>query len=173
MSDWFKNDALFEDELRRGHSWAQRLAEALTAQGLTVDLTPLVLRERIEDRQDFANEGDLVVRTARGRLLIESKSRDLAFTSVEDYPYSTALVDTVSGWDQKQDKPWAVVLTSQITEARLVIPVSSKPEWRQVERFDNVRQIRDKFYEVERCRLRPFEELVDRLKMLGPPRPQV
>lgn len=170
MSDWFENDALFERELRRGHSWAQRLAEALTAQGLTVELTPLVLRERIEQRGDFANEGDLVVSTGHGPVLLESKSRDLTFTCADDYPFQTALVDTVSGWNQKTDKPKAIVLTSQPTGARLVISIRrTRHLWRQKRRRDATRGIVDTFYEVPRSALMPFDVLVEWLKAEGPP----
>ena len=112
--DWFDNDELFAELLRTGHQWAERVARELRTHGLHVSVTPMAWRESIECRGEFSDEIDLTVGLRR-RKTIDVKSRNLAFTSPEDYPYETALVDTVSGWQAKPRKPAAIVLVSQIT----------------------------------------------------------
>ncbi len=170
MTNWITNDELFKRELATGHVWAAKLADALRTEGLTVELTPMNIRDNVEQRGDFANEGDLVVHTGQGPILLESKSRGLRFTTIENYPYKTALVDTVSGWNQKTDKPKAIVLTSQLTEARLVISVSRTERfWVRKYHHDKKRDIWDCFYEVPKARLVPFQDLIGWLKWLGAP----
>jgi hypothetical protein len=166
MSDWFDNDELFRKELEEGHRWASLVVDRLNEQGVPALLTPLAWRKSIHDRSEFVDETDIVVQTSAGPLPIESKSRNLHFT--EDpttYPYPTAFVDTVSGWDKKTTKPFAVVLTSQKTQQMLVVP-SRSPSlwWLTTTAYDRTRRIQDVWYEVPCYSLLPFQTLVDALR---------
>lgn len=120
-------------------------------------------RRSIDRRGDFADEIDLTVGRERRRTL-DVKSRNIAFTSPADYPYETALVDTVSGWQAKPRKPAAIVLVSQITSAMLVIPTSTEPGWTTRRRHDRVRGMDDRFLEIPRGMLVQLSPLVDWLK---------
>jgi hypothetical protein len=123
-SDWFSNDELFAEELHRGHIWARSVASRLREEGLTVEQPEMRWRDSIDDRGRFASEEDLVVPLPEERFLIECKSRNLHFSDdPRSYPFPTAFVDTVSGWDQKRLKPHAVVLVSQHTDSMLAIAV--------------------------------------------------
>lgn len=159
MTDWFDNDELFEAELRRGHRWAEYVATALRGQGLVVDVTPLELRGDIQDRRRFEDEHDLTVGTRRP-VRIDVKSRGIEFTTVDDYPYGTALVDTAGGWNAKSNKPAAIVLVSQVTGGMVVVPRSTECTWGTRRRWDRHRRIDDVFLEVQTKRLRPFGDLV-------------
>ena len=157
--DWFRNDALFFEQLGIGHAHAEYVARRLREYGLEVDVTPMEIRTDIDDRHRFKDEHDLTVGT-RNRCRIDVKSRDLRFTGVHDYRYATAFVDTVSGWDAKVTPPKAIVLISQVTRAMLVVSVKDRDCWVAKERFDRKRRIDDAYHMVATSRLRPFEALV-------------
>jgi hypothetical protein len=160
QSDWFDNDALFFEELREGHRAAELVADALRERDLHVVVTPLEVRDRVEDRHDFADEHDLLV-GARRPCRIDVKSRNLKFAGPNDYPYATAFVDTVAGWRQKTHKPVAIVLVSKLTGGMAVIPRSSEEDWRSQPRFDRRRQIEDDFFLVDKRELTAFDALVE------------
>jgi hypothetical protein len=159
LSDWFSNDELFRRELEEGHIHAADVAARLRASGLPVAVTPLEWRQSIEDRHTFSDEIDLTVGT-RHPSRVDVKSRRLIFDGPGDYPYPTALVDTVAGWEAKARKPVAIVLASQHTGGLAVIRVSTRQEWTTRRRFDDVRRIEDDFYEVDRHLLASFDEFV-------------
>lgn len=164
-TDWFKNDALFRRELEVGHKWAAIVADRLNEEGVPAELTPLAWRDSIDDRHQFSNETDITILTHHGLLGIESKSRNLHFTDDPlTYPYSTAFVDTVSGWDRKTVKPIAVVFTSQKTRQMLALPSKSSNVWTTEYTFDRVRKIYDWWYEAPSSTLLPFQVLVESLR---------
>jgi len=159
MRDWFTNDELFRRELEEGYERAEEVAAALRDRGFRVDVTPLEWRRTIEDRHEFRDEFDLKVGTRRP-CRIDVKSRRLEFSGPADYPYRTALVDTVPGWESKARKPVAIVLVSQFSGGLAVVRASTRSKWTVRSRFDTVRQIKDDFYEVDRRLLASFNELV-------------
>jgi hypothetical protein len=159
-SDWFTNDELFAEQLKTGHDHAVRVAERLRAEGLSVAITPMEMRVDINDRHRFIDEHDLTVGVTRP-CRVDVKSRTLHFTGVEDYPYPTAFVDTVGGWEAKVNKPMAIVLISQPTGAMLVVSVRDAPlGWTRERHYDHGRGIHDSFYMVSREQLRIFDQLV-------------
>jgi hypothetical protein len=162
--DWFENDELFRELLETGHAFAVKVAEALLSEGLAVTVTPMEWRETIEDRHEFADECDLVVGRSRQQV-VDVKSRKLRFSGPADFPYRTAFVDTVSGWNAKTRKPIAIVLVSQrIPGGMAVIPRSTEPQWTQEIKYDRTREIEDRYYMIEKSLLRPIGDLVAYLR---------
>lgn len=162
MSDWFDNDEVFFRELDVGHKWAEVVTGRLREHGVPAEQTDKVVREHVDDRHDFADEIDVQVHLPNGTFLIECKSRDLAFTNdPATYPFSTAFVDTVSGWERKTSKPRAVVLISQRTGALLVINVkATEASWTTIRKFDRIRKINDQWLQAPKSRLSTFDWLV-------------
>lgn len=151
--------ALFRSEAKIGQRWAEQVANSLNSSGVDCYATPLEFAQSIEDRVRFENEQDVVFTSQAG--CIEVKSRRLRFTDdPSTYPYATAFVDTVSGWNKKQPKPLAVVLVSQLTTAKLVVPVSTQSQWGRVNAYDRVRQFQENWYTVNKQLLVPFPQLV-------------
>jgi len=126
-------------------------------------------RENIQDRLRFISERDIIVPTPEGDFLIESKSRNLEFGSDPlSFPYSMPFVDTRSGWDQKEEKPRAVVFVSPKTREMLVVSVEhTRASWTTEERFDHVRKIKDTFYVVPKEKLVSFDTLVKFLRRVS------
>jgi hypothetical protein len=153
---WLANDELFVRELRTGHDYAEHAAYLLRAQGLHVAVTPLEIRENVEHRDAFSDEHDL---TLQHRHRIEVKSRRLAFTSPDDYPYQTVFVYSLRGWQAKTHKPSAIIVVSQHTRCAVVVPRTSEPEWIVKRTSDTVRQIEYDVLEAPRAALRTVEQL--------------
>lgn len=87
--------AYFLQQLMIGDRWAEFVAEQIQEVGKYAYATPTKIAESEADIKDFTeNEKDILL--SRDRTL-EVKSRSFHFTSVDDYPYETAFVDTVEG----------------------------------------------------------------------------
>lgn len=159
---WIENLELFSEQLAVGHRYAMRVGAALLHSGHAVTVAPSTLRASTDDIDGYRDDIDVLITNPNGeQFIVESKSRGIEFgESPESYPYETAFVDTVAGWDRKTRKPGAVVLTSQKTGAMLVIPGRSQPTWTQGTTRDRVRDITDTWYLAPRGELRTMEELV-------------
>jgi hypothetical protein len=94
----------------------------------------------------------------------EVKSRRLKFHNNIDFPFETAFLDTVSGWEQKSEKPLAIIIVSQITGGIAVAMPDTKPHWETVTTFDRVRHITDTWYTVHRHHLLSFKEFLEEIK---------
>lgn len=160
MSDWTDDDTRFKEELRRGHKVQEYVAKKLSGEGLDVVTTPLSFRKTFKDRKRYQNEIDLVVGPHR----LEVKGRKLTFSSVSDYPFETALVDTVKKWNGRDPKPLAMVLVSTRTGCILAVFAETKGQWTKQKRYDNVREFTDTFFEVPKESLVSYEALVARLQ---------
>lgn len=157
--DWEDNDELFYEELSAGHRWATHVANEMNERHVRCHVKPMEFRENLDDRDRFENEQDITFDIMSG--CVEVKSRRLHFThDPRSFPYGTAFVDTVAGWEKKQPKPLAVVLVSQLTKAMIVVPTSTKGKWGTKRSFDRVRNIEESWYVVNRTQLRSFDDLV-------------
>jgi hypothetical protein len=164
--DWFENDDLFFAELAKGHQYAAEVCRRLKILGIDASVPPRSKRIHVDDRDLYDDETDIII-PGTPPYTIEVKSRDLSFNCAHDFPYDTAFVDTVSGWNHKHPKPIAVILVSQATLGLAVIKGSTRPAWTIQESFDNVRHISDRFYMVPREHLVGFDTLVIWLKKKG------
>lgn len=150
--------AYFLQQLRIGDQWAEFVAEQIQEVGKYAYATPTKIAESEDDIKDFTeNEKDILL--SRDRTL-EVKSRSFHFTSVSDYPYETAFVDTVEGWLAKRGHPVAVAVVSQVTGCVVVVPVSSQGLWSQRRVFDSKRGFEVDVFECPKGALRTFEEFL-------------
>ena len=164
---WRENEALFRRELEEGRRWQEWSAGELSLHlGLNVEVPDFEFREHIRDSGRFtANDCDLTIRgTAVGDVVLEVKSRPVYFGDALSYPYPTALIDTVDGWEQKRIEPRAVLLVSRTARRILVVPTATKPRWQVATRRDGVRGTLDRVYEIERRFLQSFAWLVNKLR---------
>lgn len=153
-------DDIFAREVIIGHRWSNHVARCLNDLKISCTASPLEIEPDPLKRSRFENEQDVVFSLINGHL--EVKSRNLVFSDdPASFPYSEAFVDTVIGWDKKDPKPLAVVLVSQITKAKIVIPTSTSPDWGMKRARDRVRNISENWYIVRRSSMKPFSELVD------------
>lgn len=158
--EWIKNDSAFREQLLRGRKTEERVAFDLLMEGFTVGLGRCEFRATFDDRHDFSDEKDIVV--APGHVL-EVKSRGIAFTSAEDYPYDTAFVCATRRWKARQRKPCAVILHSEKTGERLIVPASTRSHWKATNFYDSARGFNEEAFEITRDRLRPWSDLLEHL----------
>lgn len=158
--DWGYANGLFRKEASIGLKFAKAVASYLNSCNIDCHVNEIEYAETAQDSGRFRTyEQDIILDKMPGCL--EVKSRRLNFNSnPESYPFPTALVDTIYGWEQKAKTPLAVVLISQQTNAMLVIPPSTKDSWTEFSSFDKARQIHETWYECPKSKLVRVEELV-------------
>ena len=151
---------LFVSEATIGQTYAEKVAARLRAADIDCYATELTFASTDEEIDTYANEQDLVFDDMDGCL--EVKSRRLKFTDdPSSFPYPDAFVDTCSGWDKKDPKPFGVVMVSQFTDKMLVVPKSSENNWTKKASFDKVRQIKDVWYYANKSDLKTLDELIE------------
>jgi hypothetical protein len=151
----------YEKAMLEGHGFNEYVASVLRQYGVpevyVPEFTIASTHDAIADKTK--NEKDIVV----NGLVLEVKSRAMVFNSLDDFPLSSIIVDTVYGFDQKLIKPYAYVYISQKTKAMFAIPVSSRQFWTMGTIFDTARKIQVECFFVTKRHCKPFIELVDNL----------
>lgn len=97
---------------------------------------------------------------------LEVKSRNIEFTELKDFPWGNIIVDTVSGYEAKLQKPYAYVMVSAQTKAMFGLLTSTKDKWTIKQLHDKYRGHDDNFYVVDIEHCIPWEELVVFIKNL-------
>jgi hypothetical protein len=136
--EWYKDEAGFAEELARGRKTQIRIAMRLIPLGLWVRVEPFKERKGLAS-QDPKCQDDQDVEVEGGHML-EVKGRALKFEGAGDYPYPTVFLGRESRWNARKKLPCAVVIVSEITDATLVIPYDTRPQWEKNETFDRRRQ---------------------------------
>lgn len=140
------------------------MAVDLLGRGHSVKVGPLLLRDQSDDKDEFADQADIIVND----VVLEVKSRSLSFTSPEDYPYPTAFVCAVKRWDKRslsvKPLPFATVLVSEKTGVFLVVPTSTSGNWTSEDIFDRKRRYPTDTYVVAKELLQPWEWLIAELE---------
>jgi hypothetical protein len=165
LLNWFENDELFFKECRQGQKWQEYVGRYLEKQGVEVDIAELsfrdnpnvadysddeagrwaVARKKMETaRKEYVNTKDITILPDR---VVEVKSRNLRFTSPKDFPFETVIIDTVSGYNQKDPKPRLYVSVSRETGAMIATNGWASKNWRKERKFDRVRKIWEINYE--------------------------
>lgn len=95
------------------------------------------------------DDGDMMV-LAR----IEHKARSLDFTSREDYPFSTVIIDETYKIDSKKDKVLMYVIENREGTHAAVVYGFTKSLWKVKEKYDTQRERMCKNYEVDKNMVR-------------------
>ena len=147
-----------------------RLREAMIHEKLIEVGLPSVLSEYTPPEVganvvDFTKHAkDIVV---GGEIIIEVKSRGgtcANFTGPEDFPWDTAMVDTVYGWRMKAEKPHYYVFVAQGTGGIAVVDGSTHEEWLEGIFYDRVERKRNRTYVVNKNLLKSWDWLVEELR---------
>jgi len=157
---WMNNDELFIKELKKGKYWESVIVDRFNDEGLPANGTELTLDKSLM----WSDQPDVVVESERGEsgeLWLEVKSRDIQFSSIEEFPHSTIMLETVSSYDAKHRKPDAVVVISQHTGYAFVIRTSTYGKWRIKLAEDHVRGIEDRFYVIDKKLAEEFDDYVE------------
>jgi hypothetical protein len=97
-----------------------------------VVIKPTMRRPDFQSRNDFADSGDIEIRQR-----VEVKQRFLQFTSLEDYPYSTVIVDEKYKIDRiPKGQLWGYVVVNQDCTYACLIKTNTHDKWKIKEMFD-------------------------------------
>lgn len=153
--------AHFLSELRIGYQWQLKVGQMLSDLGFTVSIDPLTIAQSEEETREFTkNDKDLLV---NGKYL-EVKTRSITFTTPDSFPYPTAILETVQGWQAKATKPFAILLVSRPTGRVLVVDGATQPDWTINRDFDSRRKVSFTNYHADKSQLLGLSWLIRRLK---------
>ncbi len=142
--DYDQKDPNFLSDLRESRKAVRIVADWLSDCGYPVVVRPTFERPDPSMMGEFADDGDLEIMQR-----VEVKRRQsLTFTSREDFPYQTLIVDACHCYDNAKPKPYAyVILNREMTAAFIVDCRATRQHWLQVTKRDRIKDRERHFYE--------------------------
>lgn len=139
-----EDDPTFVDDLRRSQDSVDVAAKWLRSQGYPLVVRPTFVRPTSDQMAEFSDSGDLEIMQR-----VEVKQRvDIDFTSADDFPYQTVIVDACHCYDKARPKPYAyIIFNSQLTHAMVVNVRETIGAWSRTVKLDRKKNRRRKFYE--------------------------
>ena len=163
---WIEDEAFFRQMCDRGKKYEALVAQKLGEHGITgVQLLDDGFRKNISEIGKFtASSKDLKIKGWS----FEVKSRNVAFTSPEDWPVNfwPMFLDTVSGFEKKVIKPIGYIFISQQTGALMGASCRNRESWEIQRRFDRERKIYDNFYCLQKKDVIDEAALIEKLKAM-------
>lgn len=143
-SDYETNDPSFIADLRKSKEAVSVAARWLSDRGYPVIVRPTFERPSVEMMGEYSDAGDIEIVQR-----VEVKRRQqLTFTSREDFPFETLIVDACHCYDKAHPKPYAYIIFNREMTAAFVVDVRRTfSKWRRVEKRDSVKGRDRSFYE--------------------------
>jgi len=127
-----KTDSQFIAALSESQAHVAGVAAWLQGVGCDVLIRPTLIRPDFESRNEYIDGGDIEIRQR-----IEVKHRSIEFTSREDYPYPTVIVDEQFKIDRiPRARLWGYVILNESGTHACCIRSATKEQWSTVRRFD-------------------------------------
>lgn len=141
--DYNKEDPTFIEDLRESKKAVGVVADWLSSLGYPVVVRPTFERPDPADMGDYGDDGDLEILQR-----VEVKRRlSLTFTSKEDFPYSTLIVDACHCYDKALPKPCAYVILNRDMTTAFIVESHTQPQWIKKTKFDRFKKRERAFYE--------------------------
>lgn len=157
---WIEDEEFFREQREVGQAYQEVVAGKFRSFGMSVTVLDDGFRSSIGQIDLFTRySSDLLVDGEK----VEVKSRSVKFTSPDDWKLWPMIIDTVSSFDEKDQKPLCYVFVSQETEALMGVMTSTMPAWTKHKIYDRSRLITDEFYCVSREHVLDERQLVHRL----------
>lgn len=151
---WGKEE--FKKELRKGYKYQTIVRDKLIEAGLNIEMPEL------QEKQ--SDDGDIYINIKGKEYIIEVKSQSLEFTSIENFPFDSVIVDMEENWNKKKYTPTAYIHISQKTNYMFVVPCSTQEFWTRKFIKDKVRGYSKWFMFVDKKYIKEFGDLVQWLK---------
>lgn len=127
-----KTDIQFIEALKQSNSCVSVIAAWMTKHNCDVMIRPTVIRPSFESRNEFADSGDIEIRQR-----VEVKQRSINFTSADDYPYQTVIVDERFKFDRiAPGKLWGYLIVNESGTHVCCIKPESRSEWTVESKYD-------------------------------------
>jgi len=130
-----EDDSGFKDDLIESHEYVWMIARWLNARGHNAVVRALRIREKIEEMDEFADQGDLEIMQR-----IEVKRRLFEFSSIKTYPHPTAIVDVCHTWDKARPKPYAYFILNKGATCFLLIKGATSKHWKRETFYDKTKK---------------------------------
>ena len=139
-----KDFAGFLKDFRSSIRSVEKFAAILKNRGVQVWLPPTQVTPDFESRMEYADGGDLML-----QLRAEHKVRSLNFTSREDFPFPTILIDEKYKIDSKADSPlFAYFIQSEDGQCVACVYGHTKHRWQVEESYDKRQGRSCQFYSI-------------------------
>ena len=149
----------FKTSLSGGHSAERQWVESQRSRGLSVGHGKKLVVRHHNKNTDHVETPDAV-----GLFSIEIKERSLKFTSPEDYPYDTVIVDDLRGLSREPYKNLIYVYLSKPTGSWVWLCALDRDEsWSEAVAFDRGRGHKVPCLYAPKSHLRPASQLTDYL----------
>jgi hypothetical protein len=137
-------DPTFIEDLRKSRASVETVARWLSSKGVPVIVRPTFERPDASRMSEFSDDGDLEIIQR-----VEVKQRpNLDFTSKDDFPYPTLIVDACHCYDNAKQKPYAYVIVNRAGDVAFVVYVrDTRAKWLRVKKHDKAKQRDREFYE--------------------------
>ena len=155
--DFDKIDPSFLLDLQKSDEVTWIIARNLRLNGFEVTLPPIKIRPDSGQIKGYGDDGDLRVSNS----VVEVKQRpDLSFERLEDFPYSSIIVDVVHHWEEMKVKPSYYVIVNAGMTGAIIVNGNTRDKWTVSRRWDNKRKRERTFFlvGVEYCNYWNFRE---------------
>lgn len=150
-----------------GKQWEEYVCEKLVEEDIPAEMTCEGWIEGANVRQLTEEDQDIVIPTDGEPIVIEVKSRHGKTQfgwEPESYPYDTAIVETLPGWNAKKVKPDYYVLVSADSGAILVADENDHEHWLEGLFYDSYERKRNRCLVVPIEHLKTWDWFIDDLK---------
>jgi len=138
-----QKDPDFIKDLRESRDAVMVAAEWLNKKGFPVVIKPTFERPKSSDMAEFADDGDLEIMQR-----IEVKRRkSLTFTSKEDFPYDTLIIDVCHTYDKAKIKPYAYIILNEKMDCAFIAYSKNQKFWKKTIKSDRFKGRDREFYE--------------------------
>lgn len=138
-----KTNREFLSALDRSRTAVWVAAQWLLRQGYDAQIRPALERPTFEDRNEFADNGDIEIKQR-----VEVKHRFLSFTNEDSYPYDTVIVDEKYKIDRinSAELYQYIILNEEMTHCCVVYGIT-RSQWVERKKYDKKDRQTRTFYE--------------------------
>lgn len=131
MTNLDQLDPGFVADLEASKPAVLAVARYLERCGVTVTVPEIKVRPTVDQRADFADDGDIRCYHHRlGHFITEVKGRDLDFDHETPYPFTTLILDPVARFKAKGETPFVYyIVNAQLSHAQRVLVPSTQKSW--------------------------------------------
>lgn len=144
LDDYDETDPSFIADLRKSKEAVAVATKWLSDQGYPVIVRPTFERPNVEQMSEYSDDGDIEILQR-----VEVKRRQsLTFTSKDDFPFETLIVDVCHCYDKAHPKPYAyIIFNREMTRAFIVNVRETRSLWKRVKKKDRFKGRMREFYE--------------------------
>lgn len=128
-----KSDNEFIESLKGSEEYVNMVAEWLRTHGCKVEVPSVQVRPSFEERHKYIDTGDIKI-----TLRIEVKHRSFDFTSKQDYPYDTVMIDETFKIDRiNRGELWGYVIVNQSATHLCFVMAHTRKNWKIISKHDS------------------------------------